>query len=164
MKSVTEFANFTLVQGLKAKAALAAEGKNPEEIQASLGETFKYEGDKLKYFVNALDIAAQNSENLKRVLIISLNEGERVPPKATKLEEVHYVPEFHIEQKRVESPKAAGGRGVKGGRGGGGGRGGRGGDRDGGKKESPWGLSPEEKAAKAAKSEASRQAKANKPS
>jgi hypothetical protein len=63
MKSVTEFANFTLNKGLQAKATLLAEGKSPEEVQTSLGETFKFEGDKLKYFVNALEVAGQNAEN-----------------------------------------------------------------------------------------------------
>ena len=76
MKSVTEFTNFTLAQGLKAKTALTAEGKNAEEIQQSLGATFKLEGDKLKYFFNAIDVAGQNMESLRRVLVVSLAEGE----------------------------------------------------------------------------------------
>jgi hypothetical protein len=141
MKSVTEFAIFTLNKGLAAKAALAAEGKSPEEIQTSLGETFKLEGDKLKYFVNALDVAGQNQQNLKRVFVISLSEGESAPAKATQVEEFHYVPEFLNTVKPVAAAAdAKGGRG-KGGRGGGGGRG----EKKGG---SPWGMSPEEKAAK----------------
>ena len=69
MKSVTEFANVTLNKGLSTKAAMTAEGKSPEEIQEGLGTTFKYEGDKLKYFMNALDVAGQNQTNLKRVFI-----------------------------------------------------------------------------------------------
>ncbi len=156
MKTVTEFASFNLNQGLKAKAALAGEGKTPEEIQTSLGESFKLEGEKLKYFVNALDVASQNQENLKRVLVVSLAEGENMPPKALKIEEMHFVPEFHIDPKRAQAGKADA-RGGKGGKG----RGGRGG-AGGGPKESPWGLSPEEKAAKAAKSAAA-QARNNKP-
>ena len=94
MKSITEFASFTLSQGLKAKAALTAEGKSAEEVQAGLGTTFKYEGDKLKYFVNALEVAVQAGENLKRVLVVSLAEGEAAPGKAVQLEEMHYVPEM----------------------------------------------------------------------
>lgn len=141
MKSVTEFPNFILIQGLKAKEALVTEGKTPEEIQASLGTTFKYEGDKLKFFVTSLDVAAQNLEHLKRVLVQSYAEGENTPAKATKIEEHHYVPEFLIESRNVRPQKPdPKGRG-KGGRGGGG---------SGKKKESPWGLSPEEKAAKKA--------------
>ena len=148
MKAVTEFANVTLSKGLKAKAALAAEGKTPEEIQASLGESFKYEGDKLTYFIKALDIATENPENLKRVIVMRLGEGENAPPKATKVEDLCYIPESLILT--IAKPAAKeDGKGGRHGRGGGkgGGRGGPGG----GKKESPWGLSPEEKAAKNAK-------------
>lgn len=148
MKSVTEFWNHTLAKGLTARTALTAEGKTPEEIQTSLGETFKYEGDKLKHFVAALEVASQNPEKLGRVLVVSLNEGETAPPKAVKVEEFHYVPEFQAAPKAVNLQKTNA-------RGGGGG-----GKKDKGKgpKESPWGLTPEQKAAKKGGA-----AKANKP-
>jgi hypothetical protein len=151
MKSITEFANFTLTKALAAHAALLAEGKNPEEIQASLGQTFKLEGDRLKYFLGALDVAGKNTENLKRVVVVSLGEGETAPQKAIQIEETHYIPEFYqqVGAKPVGRPEPQG----RGGRsGGGGGRGGPGGGKgSGGPKSSPWGLSPEEKAAKNAK-------------
>jgi hypothetical protein len=140
MKSVTEFANFNLTQGLKTKASLLAEGKTAEEIQVGLGEAFKIEGDRLKYFVNALDIASQNQEGLKRVLVLSLAEGENAPAKSTKIEELVYVPEFHVHLNRPPDKKSDG-RDKRGGKG-------RQGGGKGGPKESPWGLSPEEKAAK----------------
>jgi hypothetical protein len=138
MKAVTEFPSFTLTKAVSAKASLAAEGKSPEEIQTSLGETFKFEGDKLKHFVNAIEVAGQNPNNLRRVLVVSLNEGENVPSKATKVEEHYYIPEFLVT---ASAPKADAHSG-RGGRGGGKGKG------KGGPKGSPWGLSPEEKAAK----------------
>lgn len=114
MKSVTEFANITLKQGLAKKAALAAEGKTPEEIQAGLGESFKYEGDKLKYFTNALELAAQHNEGLKRVLVLSLGEGETAPTGATKVEDLHYVAEMQVKQSFVVSKPEEKGRGGKG--------------------------------------------------
>jgi hypothetical protein len=134
MKAITEFPSFTLNRAMQAKTALSAEGKSPEEIQASLGETFKFEGDKLKYFVNAIEVALTNKENLKRILVLSLNEGESAPAKAVQIEEAHYVPEFLILTKPVAASKTDR-------------KGGRQGGRD-SKKGSPWGLSPEEKAAK----------------
>jgi hypothetical protein len=138
MKNITEFATHTLTKGASTKAALAAEGKTPEEIQASLGEAFKFEGDKLKHFIAALDVAAQNTQNLRRVLVVTLAEGEKVPARAAQVEEHYYVPELLV----TAAPKpAADHKGGKGGKG----RGGKGG---GGPKGSPWGLSPEEKAAK----------------
>ncbi len=135
MRAVTEFPNHILARGLTAKTALTAECKTPEEIEQSLGESFKYESEKFKYFVAAIDVAAQNTENLRRVLVIGLNEGENAPSKAIKVEEHYYVPEFLI----TAAPKAAAAD-QKGGRGKGKGKG--------GPKGSPWGLSPEEKAAK----------------
>lgn len=143
MKFVTEFANVTLSQAMKAQAALAAEGKTPEEIQASLAGTYKLEGEKLTHFTHALDVATQNPENLKRVLVVSLNEGERAPAKAVQVEAFHYVPDFHVTARPAQSEKkeAKGGRGGKG-------RGGGGNSRE--MKESPWGLSPEQKAEKKA--------------
>ena len=141
MKAVTEFPSFTLNRAVQAKITLSAEGKTPEEIQASLGETFKFEGDKLKYFVNAVDVASNHKENLKRVVVLSLNEGENAPAKAVQVEEMHYVPEFVIMSRPAAAETDR--KGGRGGRKGGGNN--RGGDS---KKGSPWGLSPEEKAAK----------------
>jgi hypothetical protein len=138
MKLVTEFASFTIAKGLKTKATLLAEGKSPEDVQAALGESFKFEGDKLKHFVQALEVGALHSENLKRVVVMTLAEGETVPAKATKVEETHYVPEFLILTKHSVAQQA--GTANKGG--------GRGKGRGDSKKGSPWGLTPEEKAAK----------------
>lgn len=139
MKAVTEFSAFTLNKANLAKAALAAEGKSPEEIQENLGQSFKLEGEKLSYFVKALEVASTNNQDLKRVLILKLNEGEKAPAKAVQVEDLHYVPEFLVQAKAA--PEAA--THSKGGR-----RDGRGGKSGGGPKGSPWGLSPEEKAMK----------------
>jgi hypothetical protein len=139
MKAITEFPSFTLEKAIQAKAALVAEGKSPEEISTGLGEKFKLEGDKLKHFVNAIEVATSNKENLKRVLVFSLSEGEATPVRAVKIEENVYVPEPLVAPRAPQDSNAKGGRGGQ--RRGGG----RGGDS---KKSSPWGLSPEEKAAK----------------
>ncbi len=143
MKAVTEFPNYTINKAIAAKAALATEGKTPEEIQQSLGTTFKLEGDKLSHFVRALEVAEKKPEELKRVMVISLNEGENAPARAVKIEEHYYVPEYYAAPKVAAPVDEKGGR--KGGRGGkGGGKRGEGGAP----KSSPWGLTPEEKAAK----------------
>ena len=121
MKSVTEFQSSLLNRGMEAKAALAAEGKTGEDLQTGLGEAFKFEGDRLKHFVHALDVAAQNA-GLSRCVVMSLAEGEKLPAKAVKVEEFYYVPEFRV----LSQPKPEGrderGRGRGGHGGGGGGR------------------------------------------
>lgn len=132
MKAVTEFPNHTLAKGIQAKAALTTEGKTPEEIEQSMGEMFKLEGDKLKCFITALDVANENMEKLIRVRIIKFDEGETIPPKATKVDDVHYVPVFGAPPGKpmMEKPvfKAT--------------------NKKSGPKSSPWGPSPEELAAK----------------
>lgn len=138
MRSITEFPSFKLTQGLQAKTALSAEGKTNEEIQASIGTTFKMEGDKLKHFMNAMEVAQQNAENLSRVLVVALTEGEKAPPKALQVEETHYIPDFVSTAKppsqAAKKSDSKSGDGKKG--------------KGKGPKESPWGLSPEQKAAK----------------
>ncbi|MDZ4083363.1 MAG: hypothetical protein U1E10_10530 [Bdellovibrionales bacterium] len=153
MKAVTEFASFTLNAALKVRATLAAEGKSPEEIQASLGTTYKLEGEKLGYFLTALDVAEANAQDLKRVMVVRLNEGETAPAKAVQTEDIAVFPEALV---KFVPPKAKD-DGKRGGRGGKGDR-----DKKGGPKPSPWGMSPEEKAEKLAKSQASQAALAAK--
>jgi len=149
MKSVTEFPQFTLSQALKTKTSLLGEGKTVEEIEQSLGTSFKYEGDKLKHFMTALDVAEKYPDKLKRVLVLSLADGEAVPAKATQVEQTCYLPEFFIDaptMKPVAKKDAKGG-----------GRPRKSGSDS--KKSSPWGITPEEKAAKAEKAkEAHREA------
>lgn len=120
MKSITEFPAFTLRAALTTKTQLTTEGKSPEEITTAMGTTYKLEGDRLKHFMHALDVASNNADGLKRVLVMSLAEGETVPAKATKVEEAYYVPDIFVAF--VPKPPQQKGRG---------GRGGKGGDRGG---------------------------------
>ncbi len=149
MKAVTEFWIPKLAEGNKAKAAFAAEGKTPEEIQTAIGEKFKFEGDKLKAFVAAMEIASQSTEKILRIQVVKLNEGQNPPAGAQVVEELCYITEVQPDpssMKKVEikmssnrdSSRKGGNRGKQGGKGGG------------KPKESPWGMSPEEKEAKLA--------------
>lgn len=145
MKSVTEFPVHKLMKGLDQKAKLAAEGKSPEEVATAIGEAFKYEGDKIKFFLAACDVAEQNKEKLARVLVVQLAEGETAPPKSVKVEEHTYVPDFAVEARKPVmekfNPNANKGKGGRDG----GGRGKGGGGRP---KETPWGVIPEQKETK----------------
>lgn len=139
MKAMSEFPVHILTKGVEAKAALSAEGKSPEDISTSLGETFKFKDNRLKYFVAALDIAQANMEKLYRVRVVTFGEGEQIPEKATLVDEVYYIPEFFA---LAPGPKPVTVKAAPAGRGGGKK------DRPKGPKTSPWGLSPEEIAAK----------------
>ncbi len=146
MKSVTEFNTLKLADGLKAKTALAAEGKSPEEIAAALGEQFKFEGDKLKCFVNSIDIAEKSTEKLYMIKIARLNEGQNPPPRSTVVEDLCYIPVPYPDLTAKKEASASVSKDSRGG-----GKGNRPGGKGGGKpKDSPWGISPEEKEAKLA--------------
>jgi hypothetical protein len=151
MKSITEFAQPILQKVLAAKTALASEGKTPEEIATSLGETFKVEGDKLKYIQAAADLVV-GKPSVRRVLVASFAEGETAPAKYQKIEETHYLVET-LELIKPAPVAAAPGKGGRGGPRSGGNKSG------GGPKGSPWGASPEEIEAKKKASKAAALAK-----
>jgi hypothetical protein len=151
MKSITEFAQPILQKVLAAKTALASEGKTPEEIATSLGETFKVEGDKLKYIQAAADLVV-GKPSVRRVLVASFAEGETAPAKYQKIEETHYLVET-LELIKPAPVVAAPGKGGRGGPRSGGNKSG------GGPKGSPWGASPEEIEAKKKASKAAALAK-----
>ena len=135
MKSITEFQPSTLLKVLAAKTALTAEGKTAEEISAAIGETFKYEGDKIKYALAAAELA-KDKTSIRRVLVATFAEGEKPAPNYQQVEDIYYMVEaFNAKPVVMEKADARGPR--------------RGGDKNkSGPKSSPWGMSPEEKAAK----------------
>ncbi len=140
MKSITEFGQPVLQKFLTAKAALLSEGKSAEEITTALGESFKLEGDKLKYITAAAELMA-DKKAVRRVVVVSFAEGETAPLKYQKVEETHYLVETLEPVKVAAAPEKT----ERGGRGGGPRKGGNSG---GGPKTSPWGASPEEIALK----------------
>jgi hypothetical protein len=140
MKAMSEFPAHLLLKGLELKKNLMTEGKTEEEIMTSLTEALKLKENRVKYFSAALGIAEANTDKLYRIRVLSFEEGETVPEKATKVEEVYYLPEFFAQNVVAAKPVT-----VKAGPAG---RGGGKKDRPRGPKASPWGLSPEEIAAK----------------
>ena len=94
MKTLTEFTGFALREALskskEIQVALGAEGKTAEELataqqdtlNAFLAEKYKLEGERLGLFTKAMELSAKKPkelENLKRVVVYSLAEGEKVP-------------------------------------------------------------------------------------
>jgi hypothetical protein len=137
MKSITEFQPATLLKVLATKNTLTAEGKTAEEISAAIGETFKYEGDKIKYALAAAELA-KDKTSIRRVLVATFAEGEKPAPNYQQVEDIYYMVEaFNSKPVVLEKVDARGGP-----------RRGGGNNNKGGPKGSPWGMSPEEKAAK----------------
>ncbi|MCM2353196.1 MAG: hypothetical protein NDI63_06215 [Pseudobdellovibrio sp.] len=135
MKSITEFQFPTLQKILTAKTTLTAEGKSPEEVATAIGESFKYEGDKLKYALAASDLVAGKT-SVRRVLVASANEGETPAANYQQVDGTYYqIESFNAKPYVAPAKTDVRGGGKKGGR------------RD-GPKGSPWGMSPEELAHK----------------
>lgn len=135
MKSISEFPIFSLQKISTAKNQLIADGKTPEEISQAIGETFKFEGDKLRYALAASDLIKDKTA-VRRVLVVGFAEGETVPAKAVKVEEDYFLVDVIETRAAPEASAQAGRGGFK-----------KGGGKS-GPKSSPWGMSPEEKAAK----------------
>ncbi len=94
MKTLTEFSAFHLREAQakhhEIRAALNSEGKPADELeqavretlQAFLTEKFKLEAERLDLFLKALEVAQakpRELENLKRVVVYGVGEGEKVP-------------------------------------------------------------------------------------
>lgn len=142
MKTLTEFDGFRLKNALTLKKELAAAGKTPEELPAALGEALKLEGDKLTLFLNALAVAEERTDHLKRVVVYAAEEGKSAPKGAVEKDGNYFFSEFFFvpqarsdrgaghDRGRRDGKRGGKGRG-KGGRGGrDGGRGGRGGSAE----------------------------------
>ncbi len=151
MKLMSEFLAHVLNKGATAKEALVAEGKSEEEIEASLGETFKFKENRLKYFVSAIDVAKESTlEKLYRIRIYSYDENDKIPEAAVQVDDVYFVPEENPAKRGSLPVTAKPGQKGKGGKK----------DRPKGPRPSPWGESPEEIALKKAASKKAAEAKA----
>lgn len=106
MKTITEFPGFLLTNALKAKLELISSGKTDEEAGASLGETYKYEGDKLKFFLNSITVISEKTEKLRRVIVVQLAENENGPAGGKKIDEQMYLAEYYQAiTKSTEEPE-----------------------------------------------------------
>jgi hypothetical protein len=95
MKTITEFSPTPLKEASRIRAELAAVGKTPEEIPAGLGEALKLEGDKLTHLMSAIEVVADKTADLKRVLVFSLGEGEKAPSGAKELNGAYFLVEYY---------------------------------------------------------------------
>src|SRR6476660_8274290 len=95
MKTLTEFAVVTLKNAAKTKQELTTAGKTAEELPAAMGETLKLEGDKLTFVMNALEVVGAKFDDLKRVVVFTLAEGEKAPYGAIQKGEQYYSSEYY---------------------------------------------------------------------
>ena len=73
-----------------ASEAAPVEVSKEEKLKTALTEAYKMEGEKLEHFMNALKCIEKKNQFLKRVIVMTLNEGEKAPQGAEKIGETHY--------------------------------------------------------------------------
>lgn len=98
MKTITEFDVSRLKNAAQIQQELLAAGKTAEEMPQALGEALKLEGDPLNYLLNALAVAENSSKklnDLKRVIVFSLSEGEKAPSQTQLKGEHYYTLEYY---------------------------------------------------------------------
>ena len=95
MKTLTEFVAVTLKTAAKTRAELTSSGKTIEELPAAMGEALKLEGDKLTFIMNALEAVGNKTEDLKRVIVSGLLEGEKAPSGVKQIGDHFYAIEYY---------------------------------------------------------------------
>lgn len=107
MKTITEFDATRLKNAAQVQKDLQTAGKTTEELPQAMGESLKLEGDPLNLLLNALAVAESSSKkfnDLKRVVVLSLNEGEKAPSHAQQKGEHHYMLEYYPPVRSKEAP------------------------------------------------------------
>ena len=102
MKTLTEFFGMNLKQAAQTRKELIVSGKTPEELTGALGEALKMEGDRLNHLIHALDAVGTRVQDLKRVVVFTLNEGEKAPQKAVQKGEHYYLVEYYPTLERAQ--------------------------------------------------------------
>ena len=95
MKTLTEFPGMNLKSSAKTRQELISGGKSPDELSPAMGEALKIEGNKLTFLLTSLEIVGTQLENLKRVVVFALNEGEKAPEGVIQKGEHFYLVEYY---------------------------------------------------------------------
>lgn len=95
MKTLTEFPVAQFKSAAALQKELASVGKTPEEIPQGIGEALKLEGDRLNWFMSALEVVGGETSDLKRVVVFTLAEGEKAPNGSVQKGEQYYIAEYY---------------------------------------------------------------------
>jgi hypothetical protein len=116
MKTITEFPSMNLKNAVKLKQELMAGGKTAEELAPALGESLKLEGDRLNWMMAAVELVEKKLEDIKRVVVYSLAEGEKPSGHVVQKGEHCYLVEYYTSMNkkpvsdRDQAPVGRGGR------------------------------------------------------
>jgi hypothetical protein len=105
MKTVTEFPGVNLKNAIKLKQDLIAGGKTAEELPQAMGESLKLEGERLDSLLTALEMVEKKSQDLKRVVVYTLAEGEKAPTQLLQKGDRYYLAEYYPSLEKKHPPK-----------------------------------------------------------
>lgn len=108
MKTITEFDVSRLKNAAQIQQELLTAGKTSEEMPQALGEALKLEGDSLNHLLNALAVTESSSKKLnelKRVIVLSLSEGEKAPSQTQQKGEHYYTLEYYPPLRQKNASK-----------------------------------------------------------
>ena len=108
MKTLTEFFGMNLKQAAQTRKELMDSGKTPEELTPALGEALKLEGERLNHLIQALEAVGTRLQDLKRVVVYALNEGEKAPQKAVQKGDHYYLVEYYPSLEKPKSQASSG--------------------------------------------------------
>ena len=127
MKTITGYAAVNIKNAAKIQDELSKSGKTAEELPQATSDAFKegmkLEGDKLTFMLNAVRAVSGRMNDLKRVVVLSLAEGENAPGGAIQIGDHYYRPEYYAPINPPHPERH--GRGRRDGKGGKGGRDGK---------------------------------------
>lgn len=108
MKTITEFDATRLKNTAKIQQELQTAGKTAEELPQAMSEALKLEGDALNLILNALAVAEGSKKklnDLKRVVVLSLGEGEKAPFQVQQKGDHYYVLEYYPPLRSKQAPQ-----------------------------------------------------------
>lgn len=95
MKTLTEFPALNVKLAHKTRADLKTSGKTDEEIPQALGEALKLSGERLDFMMSTLEIVGTQLNDLKRVVVFSINEKEKQPAKSVQKGDHFFLAEYY---------------------------------------------------------------------
>lgn len=116
MKTLTEFSASHIKLATAKQKEFVAAGKTPEEIPALIGADLKVEGDRLNSLMTALEMVGNKTNDIKRVVVSTVEENEKVPhPKFVK-DGKYFLAEYYppLAQKNLKGKRDFRGKSRKG--------------------------------------------------
>ncbi len=116
MKTLTEFQAPQIKAAVIKKQELVTAGKTAEEIPPLMSESLKIEGDRLTCLLNALEIIQNKTNDIKRIVVYTLEESEIKNTPKNVIDGKYFSAEYYppLVQKKPQGKGRPFGKGPRG--------------------------------------------------